>query len=187
MDKKKSLNKKKTKFEIYKENYINNLNDLNKYKLQENEAKNKYEYLEYLKYSKVIQPKPEQLKLTLNYKLLPSIKSVKYISKSNTEEYNIIGGSFQTINFKNLVQKPHTNLANIFNSYFGSTVYNNLYSGIQIDLKGRIKGALRARRYLRKLGNLNQQSFGSNSSLDYSKRDFFTKWGVIGLKVFFNR
>ncbi len=54
-----------------------------------------------------------------------------------------------------------------------SQAYYNKYKGIQLELSGRLRGAQRARKMVKKIGSLNQQSFSSN--LRFSKRNIYTK------------
>ncbi len=68
---------------------------------------------------------------------------------------------------------------------FSKSAYENKYKGIQIELSGRLRGAQRARNMVKKFGSLNQQSF--SSKLQFSKRNIYTKWGILGLKVYLNR
>ncbi len=68
---------------------------------------------------------------------------------------------------------------------FSKTAYDNKYKGIQLELSGRLRGAQRARKMVKKIGSLSQQSFSSN--LRFSKRNIYTKWGILGLKVYLNK
>ena len=54
-----------------------------------------------------------------------------------------------------------------------SRLFGNKYKGIQVEFGGRIRGALRATRYIRKKGSLNQQSYVSR--LEFTKRSIFTR------------
>ena len=56
---------------------------------------------------------------------------------------------------------------------FSKSAYENKYKGIQIELSGRLRGAQRARKMVKKFGSLNQQSF--SSKLQFSKRNIYTK------------
>ena len=71
------------------------------------------------------------------------------------------------------------------NLEFSKSTYENKYKGIQLELSGRLRGAQRARKMVKKTGSLNQQSY--SSKLQYSKRNIYTKWGILGLKVYLNR
>ena len=76
-------------------------------------------------------------------------------------------------------------LMHLANWYFSHAHYENNYKGLKIQLSGRIKGALRARKIVKKHGSLNLQCF--SSSLLYHRKDIYTKWGILGLKVFINK
>lgn len=54
-----------------------------------------------------------------------------------------------------------------------ASAYGNQYKGIQLELSGRLRGAQRARRMVKKVGSLSQQSF--SSKLQFSKRNIYTK------------
>ena len=71
------------------------------------------------------------------------------------------------------------------NIEFSKSAYENKYKGIQLELSGRLRGAQRARKMVKKIGSLNQQSY--SSKLQYSKRNIYTKWGILGLKVYLSR
>ncbi len=59
------------------------------------------------------------------------------------------------------------------NLEFSKTAYDNKYKGIQLELSGRLRGAQRARKMVKKVGSLSKQSF--SSKLNFSKRNIYTK------------
>lgn len=76
-------------------------------------------------------------------------------------------------------------LTDRFHSEYIRKIYRNEYNGISIELNGKLKGVARSKRYVRKIGNIKQQSFKSKTQ--FTKRPIFTKWGVLGLKVSINK
>jgi len=59
------------------------------------------------------------------------------------------------------------------NKIHSLSAYSNKYKGLQFEISGRLKGALRARRLVNKIGSLNQQSYSSN--LQSKNRSIYTK------------
>ncbi len=63
--------------------------------------------------------------------------------------------------------------------------FANQYKGILIKFAGRLKGAQRAKKMQLYHGKISTQTF--NSSIKYSQKQIFTKWGTIGSTVFISR
>ena len=108
---------------------------------------------------------------------------------------NILGQSKQLLIFidnANMYIIEDLSLLNEENDFLGNsnwefskTAYENKYKGIQLELSGRLRGAQRARKMVKKVGSLSKQSF--SSKLNFSKRNIYTKWGILGLKVYLNK
>lgn len=139
-----------------------------------------------------IEGSPEQSSLDVLYITPRSVdrKKIKKIEiKENTGERKYL----LTIENKGkiyIISKITENLKNNkwaenANLKFSKSAYDNKYKGIQLELSGRLRGAQRARKMVKKIGSLNQQSF--SSKLQFSKRNIYTKWGILGLKVYLNR
>ena len=101
----------------------------------------------------------------------------------------IIGKGKEIINLndegKGSFSLKKEDLMQIINLYYSNKHYENNYQGLKIQLKGRLKGALRARRVVKFQGSLNMQCF--SSSLHYHRKDIYTKWGILGVKVYINK
>lgn len=56
------------------------------------------------------------------------------------------------------------------------------YKGLLLKVSGRLKGAQRARKLQVYHGRISTQTF--NSTINYSQRQIYTKWGTLGSTVF---
>lgn len=79
-------------------------------------------------------------------------------------------------------EEIQTILKTTINNKFTEDKLQSPKSGIQLKMSGRLGGANKSSRVVVNTGSFRPQSF--DSKLDYANTDIFTKWGVLGLKVY---
>ena len=89
--------------------------------------------------------------------------------------------NYLTINKTNAKFSIKSN--NIENSETNSKL--GIGGGILFNFAGRLKGAQRAKKMQLSYGKINTQTF--NSSIKFSQKQIFTKWGTLGSTVFISR
>lgn len=58
---------------------------------------------------------------------------------------------------------------------------NEKYSGLKIELKGRLRGAAKSKKLSNIKGSVKSQSI--DYYIEYNKKEIYTKWGILGLKI----
>lgn len=53
--------------------------------------------------------------------------------------------------------------------------------GLKVELKGRVRGAAKSRKLSNIKGSVKSQSIDWN--IEYNKKEIYTKWGILGLKI----
>jgi ribosomal protein S3 len=63
--------------------------------------------------------------------------------------------------------------------------FSNNYKGILLKFSGRLKGSQRDKKMRLSHGCVATQTF--RSSINFSKKQIFTKWGTLGSSIFISR
>ncbi len=68
---------------------------------------------------------------------------------------------------------------------YTATKFSNNYKGILFKFSGRLKGSQRDKKMQLSNGCVATQTY--KSSINFSKKQIFTKWGTLGSSVFISR
>ncbi len=63
--------------------------------------------------------------------------------------------------------------------------WTNNYKGLLLKFSGRLKGSQRDKKMQLSHGRISTQTF--KSSINFSKKQIFTKWGTLGSSIFLSR
>lgn len=77
------------------------------------------------------------------------------------------------------------NLLNLLAIKTTEAKFANQYKGLLFNFSGRLKGAQRAKGLKLYQGKISTQTF--NSSILFSQKQIYSKWGTIGSTVFISR